>query len=609
MDDEDLADAEESRKLHTSNAFAGLGATEQEAGRAGAVAGLFHVRGETMGTKLLKKMGWREGQGIGPKVRRGANLDMSTGPELVETYLFAPENVPMVRFVRKTDRKGLGYDGEERLAPLASSRSRQPSQSDDEDEDGGGLTLGRPKLLGSGITKRKKSNGGVRAGIGIGVLNDTGSDDEDHYEIGPRISYNRVIGGSKGKGKKKKKDAASSTTVNPTLKSKPVFMPKRAAIGQPLLGTRKCHDGRPPLEGFVLGQKPDPLISMVNSDGKYPPPEVPEGWKSGKTAEATTNTSQYLSTADAAKASQLNPTARAALLGEQQLPGKSVFDFLSSAARDRLAAVTGKENLPQAKGEIPEGYALSEEEKRRSLLERIPRLDKQSALAAMTRGASGGGPYGDNEDKRARYRAYLEHQAGLLSEAPDKAPQTTSDEWIRELNEFYNVARIFRPMTGSMASRFTTSKPSSSVNMATGSDGKVGDVGLVSKPSAKPEDPAEAAAKINMFGPMTRSVSDFYPTRLLCKRFNVKPPAHVQLDGEAKAKDAQRPGAVPTDGTFGGVQAGGLGETPGDDQPSRSGPGKEGVVVDSGRNEALEGRRAGEEVFKAIFGDSSDEDG
>jgi G patch domain-containing protein 1 len=35
---------------------------------------------------------------------------------------------------------------------------------------------------------------------------------------------------------------------------------------------------------------------------------------------------------------------------------------------------------------------------------------------------------------------------------------------------------------------------------------------------------------------------------------------------------------------------------------------KEEVVVDAERNEALEGQRAGEAVFKAIFGDDSDDE-
>lgn len=614
MDDEDLADAEEARKIQTSDAFASLGANDSRVGPGSGLAGLFHVGGETMGAKLLKKMGWREGQGIGPKVRRKADLDMASRPGPDDTYLFAPENAPMVAFVRKMDRRGLGCDGQQRLAPMASSRARQLSEGGDEDgdEDEEGLTLGRPKFSVVGTSKKKQDAKG-RGGIGMGVLNDTGSDDEDPYEMGPRISYNKVVGGSKAK--RKKKDVGVTMAVNPALKTKPVFLPKRTGLIQSVTGSRKCHDGRPPLEGFVLAQQADPLLSMINADGKYPPPEIPAGWSSSKKPEvAPADTSQYMSTADAAKASQMDPRARAALLGEEQLPGKSVFDFLTPAARDRLAAVTGRENLPQAKGEIPKGYALSEEEKRRSLLERIPKLDKQSALAAITRGASGGGPYGDKEDKRARYRSYLELQAGLRSEPPDRPAGMTMEAWLQELDEFYNVGRIFRPVTGSMASRFTTASTPSSSSMATGSDGKVGESGLVSKPATKPEDPAEAAAKVGMFGHMTRSVGQFTPTRLLCKRFNVKPPSHVQADGEARTGSTHRPeparmNVTVTDRDI--PRASGLENTMSglaNQEAVAGGSKQEETVVDTSRNEALEGKRAGEEVFKAIFGDSSDDE-
>lgn len=605
MDDEDLADAEEARKIETANAFAGLGGADHDAGSVGGLAGLLRVQGETMGTKLLKKMGWRDGQGIGPKVRRKADLNMAARTDSHDTYLFAPENAIMIRFTRKADRRGLGYDGGQRLAPLATSRgSRQLVPSDDEDEDGDAASLERPRFAGIGASEKKKG-GKFRGGMGMGVLNDTGSDDEDPYEIGPRISYNKIVGGSRAK---KKKDSGSLTTGNPALKHKPVFLPKKTVTGPSILGIRKCHDGRPPLDGFVLGQHSDLLISSISIDGKYPPPEIPTSWKSSNRPEPTAKSTDYVSTADAAKASQLNPTARAALLGEKQLPGKSVFDFLSVAARDRLAAVTGKENLPQAKGEVPQGYALSDAEKKRNLMDRIPKLDKQSALAAMSRGASGGGPYGDNEGKRARYRGYLELQADLRSEPPERPVKMTSEEWMQEMNEFYNVARIFRPMTGSMASRFTTSK--TPTEMATGSDGKAGEAGLLSKPSGKPEDPAEAAAKMGMYGPMTRSTRDFYPSRLLCKRFNVKPPAHVQLDLKANEKDAPRPGPASMDDVAreaptasGPKESFGAPEAPPHDIHK-----PEAIVVDTGRNDALEGKRAGEEVFRAIFGDSSDDE-
>lgn len=604
MDEEDLADAHESEKLQTSHAFAGLGAADADAGRSGGLAGLLHVQGETMGTKLLKKMGWKEGQGVGPKIRRKAELGMATNPGSEgtgDTYLFAPENATMIQIVRKIDRKGLGYDGESRLTPLALSRPGLPAQSEDEDSDDQGFSLSRTRLLAHKSNKNKDAK--ARGGIGMGVLNDTGSDDEDPYEMGPRISYNRVIGGSKSV---KKKKNASYTPANPSLRSKPVFVPRRKAVVKAALGgTRKCHDGRPPLEGYVLGQEPDPLISMINADGKYPPPEIPAGWESSRDPEATRDAADYRSTGDAAKASQLNPLSRAALLGEKQLPGKSVFEFLSVSARDRLAAATGKADLPAAKGEIPEGYTLSEEEKRRSLLEQIPELDKQSALGAMARGAAGGGPYGDNEDKRSRYRGYLELQAGLRSEPPGKPARMTNDEWIQEFHEFYNVARIFRPMTGAMASRFTTS---SSPALASGTDGRAGDAGLLSKPPSRPEDPAEAAAKMGMYGHMTRASHDFYPTRLLCKRFNVKPPAHVRAEADVDAAEAQRPaGPTPIRGTTRDIPVKDATAAP-NDQAQPTWPSKQEVVMDSSRNEALEAHRAGEEVFKAIFGDSSDEE-
>ncbi|KAL2016304.1 hypothetical protein VTK56DRAFT_3875 [Thermocarpiscus australiensis] len=617
MDEEDLADAEESRRIQTQASFSGLGTTADEVSKTTDLMGLLRPEGETMGVKLLKRMGWKEGQGIGPKVRRKARLELRGDANATgETYLFAPENVPMISFVRKTDHKGLGYGGEVRLTPIGvSTRGSGANDSDEDDNDQGVGSLRRPKF--SLATNRKDEQGKSRGGIGLGVLNDTGSDDEDPYEIGPRISYNRVIGGDK----KKKKATAP---VNPALKSKPTFISsKRSALGKVALGVRKCHDGRLPLDGFVFGKEPDDLTSAINTEGKYPPPKIPQGWVSSKQPKSKAAPAGYVSTADAAKASTLDPKSRAAILGEKQLPGKSVFDFMSAEARERLAAVTGRTDLPPARGEVPAGHALSEDDRLQELLSRVPKLDKETAVAAISRGASGGAPYADDEEKRSRYIAFLEYQAGFRPTPGKLSPRMNSEEWLRELHEFYNCARIFKPMTGFMASRFTTS--SSTTNSGTGSGGETGDRDLLSKPAPKPQDPAEEAAKLGMFGPMTRSVADFYPTRLLCKRFNVKPPAHVQPDdipvpGPGRMKpDApsqfdvyQNYGSLrqePFALEFGSVPAsdGGLREglsVRQSEEAAQQAAATEKVEIDSSRNEALEGKRAGEEVFKAIFGDS-----
>ncbi|KAL2136452.1 hypothetical protein VTI74DRAFT_3685 [Chaetomium olivicolor] len=619
MDEEDLADAEESRRIQTQSAFSGLGTTADDLTRTSGLMGLFRAEGETMGTKLLKKMGWKEGQGVGPKVRRTARLDLRSDTNNPgETYLFAPENVPMISFVRKTDHKGLGYGGESRLAPLGlSARSSRANDSDEDDDDQNLGNFGRPKFTLS--TGRKNEHSKARCGgIGVGILNDTGSDDEDPYEIGPRISYNRVIGGDK----KKKK---ATTSINPSLKTKPTFLPsKKSILGKVALGVRKCHDGRLPLEGFVFGKEPDILTSEINEQGKYPPPKVPPGWVSSKHPTRKGGAAGYVSAADAAKASALDPKARAAILGETQLPGKSVFDFMSAESRERLAAATGRTDLPQARGEIPAGYALSEADRLQELLSRVPKLDKETAIAAISRGASGNAPYADDEAKRSRYISFLEYQAGFKPTPGTQPPKMNSEDWVRELQEFYNCARIFKPMTGFMASRFTTS---SSTKPASDSGSETGARGLLSKPPAKPQDPAEEAAKLGMFGPMTRSVTDFYPTRLLCKRFNVKPPEHVQPDNYPPAAPGSARGTHGAASQFGTYQDYGpshqeplaleFGFTPASsrgtpnlregEEVSRPAPVPEKVVIDVSRNQALEGKRAGEDVFKAIFGDSDDE--
>lgn len=603
MDEEDLRDAEEARKIETNTAFAGFGSTEDHISRQDGLMGLFRVQGETIGTKLLRKMGWKDGQGVGPKVRRKARLDVKSGAgDKGDTFLFAPENVGMISFARKTDRKGLGFEGESRVGGKVSAA---PSD-DDEDDDGiGSLGRPRPKALG----KSKKSEAKRAGGIGIGILNDTGSDDEDPFEIGPRISYNRVIGADK------KKKKAVTTAINPAVKAKPSFLPNRAALRRVALGVRRCHDGRLPLDGFVFGREPDPLTTEINAEGKYAPPEIPPGWKSSKqpgTVDGKENS--YVSTADAAKASALDPKARAALLGEKQLPGKSVFDFLSASARERLVAITGNQNLPEARGEVPEGYNLTEEQKTQEVLDRVPKLEKETAIAAISRGASG--PYSEDDVKRSRYRAYLEFQAGYGKALPSRPPKMSLDDWLKEFYEFYNCARIFKPMTGLMASRFTTSTSS-------GSQGRGDDKELLAKPPEKAKDPAEEAAKLGMFGHMTRSVADFYPSRLLCKRFGVKPPAHVQPDREETGRPS--PAATPGYEAYGAESrpASGMAQRPlaieyglGFGDTTATGP-EAGVektsvvpapVLDASRNEALEGKRAGEEVFKAIFGDSDDDD-
>ncbi|PYI25577.1 DUF1604-domain-containing protein [Aspergillus indologenus CBS 114.80] len=571
MDEEDIREAEEAKTVSTNNDFAGFGTTDAEMARRGGLMDLLKTTGETMGVKLLKKMGWREGQGVGPKVRRRANLGDGTtqgGEDANKTYFFAPENPPMVAFIHKTDHKGLGFQGEARLDARALTRGDSDGEEDD--------SFFGKRLIAPGKPKQPKAKETRRGGFGVGVLNDTGSDDEDPYSIGPQISYNRVIGGDKKKKKKAKsiEDAKPVTgSSNPLITNKPVYIPKKVLAAKSSSGFRKCHDGRLPLEGFLLV---DGISNMTIStqEKKYAAPEIPAGWKSNKT------------------------------------PAQ-------------------KQDVSNEKA--PKGYELSEAQKRKDLWDLVPKLDKQVAVQALTRAASGWMPYSEDLEKRKRYRAFLEVRAGLRDTMPDRVPGSTTDEWALELDEFARAAEVFKPMSGLMASRFTSasSGPRESSDKLDATSAEP----LLSKPAAKPEDPAVEAARIGMFGPMTRSTISLYPTRLLCKRFNVKPPDHVQIDpGEATG----RADAPPSDGRF---QSAGYQNVPGpkelvsrevmnqllvdagrngsltsgaEDASSAQAASvalREPVVIEPERNEALEAERPGEAVFKAIFGsDDEDED-
>lgn len=290
------------------------------------------------------------------------------------------------------------------------------------------------------------------------------------------------------------------------------------------------------------------------------------------------------------------------MLGEKALPGKSVFDFISSTARDKLATASGMANLPPGLGEVPAEYALSQEEKLKALWEQVPKVDKDTAIAAISRGSSG--PYADNERKRNRYRAYLEHGANQDRPLPFKPAGLSDDDYLREMTEFYNCARIFKPMTGFMASRFTTAKTQSGTT-----DTKGGDV--VSQPEPKVTDAAEDAAKVGMYGKLTRSVKDFYPSRLLCKRFNVRAPAHSRPDHDAQSARATTEGARAPEPNQLLLTSGSASTVPlqqGEAQAPQVQVQPEPARINPEKNEAVEASAASQDLLKAVFGASDDED-
>lgn len=585
MDDEDKAEAEEARQVSTKSEFAGLGSTEDEINKRAPLMDLLRSSSDTMGFNLLRKMGWKDGQGIGPRIWREAVLDNSTS---AEKHLFAPKNSKLILIMRKNDRKGLGYQGEDVV-----KRADEGTRARSEDED----------ATDKKSTMQPRKNGA----FGVGILNDTGSDDEDPFSLGPRISYSKVLGSDKKK--KKKAGGRVESNSNPLLSKRPVFVSAKA--NKALTGFRKCHDGRLPLEGFLLS-----VAKIVHEMNKYPPPKVPIGWKSAKLVKGSeTSASGWESSSDLAKSSVLEPSSRGTILGEAPLPSKSVFDFMKPDARARLVTLTKNESLPPARSESIQAITSDSD----AMLQ-IPALDPSIASSALGRGVGGFIPYTDNPSKLARYRTYLSYSAGFTLDNPIQPPELSKEEWHREMQEFAHAATIFKPMTGSIATRFTTASNTSLLSQSSDS---------IQEKNAQPppiKSPAEEAAALSMFGPLTRSSTFFYPSRLLCKRFNVPVPAHVNSgnEGATSNKSSQRdnqqvlitnPSASTT-----GLESGAnihsrfqpsgfqIAETQEPVQSHHGDTADKSEVIDRDRNAALEQDRAGDDVFKAIFGSDSEDD-
>lgn len=122
---------------------------------------------DSTGARILKKMGWKAGQGIGPRVtykqRRLQDLlatgkhatldDITIAPEELEAskHLYAPRDIVVLQVNRRDTSHGLGYTA--------------------------GLGLNASVGLGA-----KNSGPNISHGFGLGALNDADEDDLDIYD-------------------------------------------------------------------------------------------------------------------------------------------------------------------------------------------------------------------------------------------------------------------------------------------------------------------------------------------------------------------------------------------------------------------------------------------
>lgn len=132
---------------------------------------------ESAGAKILMKMGWRPGQGIGPRLtyeqRRAqdhtyglsASLNEYEVDEEAKKHMYPRRDAPVLLAPRKENAHGLGY---------------KPGMSLNESLGVGG--------------KKRPSGPKISSGFGLGALNDADEDDLDVYDSGMGSrNHDRVV--------------------------------------------------------------------------------------------------------------------------------------------------------------------------------------------------------------------------------------------------------------------------------------------------------------------------------------------------------------------------------------------------------------------------------
>ncbi|NXF08101.1 GPTC1 protein, partial [Smithornis capensis] len=473
----------------------------------------------TVGVELLRKMGWKEGQGIGPRVKRkpcrqkpdptvkiyGCALPpgLSEGSEdeedeyQPENVTFAPKDVMPVDLTPKENVHGLGYKGLDPSQALFGASGREhlnlfPGGSEE-----------TSSLLGDLRHTKGRKLGITGQAFGVGALEE---EDDDIYAPDTFSKYDTVL-----------KDEEPGDGLYGWTAPKQYKPKKRPERELKYIGKI--------LDGFSLASKSSTPIKI------YPPPNLPRNYRPvhyfrpviaagsenshlQKALEESTGKLESDPTHQGRHA--LNAAQRRELLGETGLkgPAPSVLEYLSEKDRERLREVKrASEQQVKAKpvAQQPQSRFQAASPEDASPTWQVL-LGRQLADA----GPSDFKPFARNPEKQERYENFVKSlKQGEKAESLERFLDPALTEWERgrEQEEFLRAAAFYRSSHSTLAARFTRAKYEDDV-----------DTVEVPRDQENDIDDKQTAVKMKMFGKLTRDKFEWHPDKLLCKRFNVRDP-------------------------------------------------------------------------------------
>ncbi|XP_019391388.1 PREDICTED: G patch domain-containing protein 1 [Crocodylus porosus] len=485
----------------------------------------------TIGVELLRKMGWKEGQGVGPRVKRKPNKQQldptvkiygcalppeasgSEGEEddyQPENVTFAPRDVMPVQLTLKENVHGLGYKGLDPTMALFGVSGEHINLLDDDFEKSN-------NLLGDVRNRKGRKLGISGQAFGVGALED---DDDDIYATEKLSKYDTVLKDEEPG------DGLYGWTAPNQYKNKKRLEAEVKYIGKIL-------------DGFSIASK-----SAVPSK-TYPPPDLPRGYRPvhyfRPVITASSENSPLLKAlvestgkleSDTAQQSRhmLNASQRRDLLGESALkgPAPSVLEYLSEKDRERIKEAKQASEQQLKTKPLPQQSVHS---RFQSACRESAHQKWQMALGEQlaTAGSSDFKPFAKNPEKQKRYENYVEslkkgQKVDTLVSCLD--PSMTEWEQGREQEEFFRAAMFYKSSSSTLSSRFTRAKYEDDAEKVEVPRDQENDI-----------DDKESAVKMKMFGKLTRDKFEWHPQKLLCKRFNVPDPyADSSIVGLPKVK-------------------------------------------------------------------------
>ncbi|XP_064599154.1 G patch domain-containing protein 1-like [Liolophura sinensis] len=426
-----------------------------------------------IGVRLLRKMGWRDGQGIGPRQKKkikqkdtgakvygcalppsGSDSELSeSGADYVKNLTFAPKDTTPIDFTPKDNYHGIGYSG---LNPKAALQSGHLNLFETE-----------AKLTRSG--KR-----GIKGqAFGVGALEE---DDDDVYTVDHLSNYHQTLGGDE-------EDDRFGWTA-----------PKGRQLALP--GHNVSNISRI-LEGFQLSSK------QLVPNKVFPPPRIPPNYRPIHIERQPLVPSTSVPTPVPDRKS-LNSLSRGLLLGE--VPLMAVKAPPQHEQQQKGTPIAEKvSRFSRATEDKPANLAASSS----TSSENPPIKQTPAATSSQYK------PFSKDPAKQTRYDQYQALLKLGVKDPYSKLSVGELTEWEKdhEREEFTRAASLYKPLSAMMASRFTTAKYQDDLEHVT----------ISGKEEVEKSDDVKAA-EMKMFGKLTREVLEWHPDKVLCKRFNIPDP-------------------------------------------------------------------------------------